>query len=155
MTDRTPAEILTEAADILERNVVNNWGQRAYFQDVTEKGCTMCAHGAIAYAGIPLVREKLFQVKPAGTNTGAEWAAARAAGVRAAEAEAARTAAANYKAPSYITEKTTHMAHFYAMKSGLTFDYNDAKERTKEEVISKLREAAALAKSCEESKVAV
>ncbi len=53
--EKTASDILLEAADLLEEE--NCWGQGNFFNASQNHGCTMCAHGAIAYCSNPVIKE--------------------------------------------------------------------------------------------------
>jgi len=124
-TTKTASQILNEAADLLEEE--GRWDQRYLFK-ITEKGCSMCAHGAIAYCGNPKVKEFILNkdrfktvdeaMLVLGGDTIEEW--------RSQGGEVG-------------------VAHYFAAKNGLTFAFNDHPATTKQDVIHKLREIAKLA----------
>ncbi len=51
--EKTASDILLAAAALLEEEDV--WSRGSYFRK-TNKGCSMCAHGAIAYCGNDIVK---------------------------------------------------------------------------------------------------
>lgn len=123
---KTASDILLEAASLLEEE--GRWCKGVYFYP-TANGCQMCAHGAISYCGNPFIRENIVGNLPLNTaqaNTQANYGWSVSVSV----------------SPDYATN--LHKAHQQADKVGLTIAWNDAPERTKQEVIAKLREAAQL-----------
>ena len=112
---KTPQQILTEAADLLEKEELVKWGQGRYFWpsesfSSSSPACVVCAHGAIAYcADLEIQSMALVDA---------------------------------IKADSTYIEK--NKAHSIAKKAGLYYGFNDFPGRTKQEVIDKLREAANL-----------
>src|ERR1700674_3237392 len=153
--EKSPATILNEAATMLEEETVFTWGQGNYFRvpDAgTAPGCIVCAHGAIAYCGNPDVASRVDRFGIDATSIAVMLdASSRVFGVVAGAANRNAAAAVEAYAGSVISIKdylhkhyggTQVQAHYLAGKVGLTFDFNDAPGRTKEEVIAKLREAA-------------
>lgn len=138
-----PSEILRAAAETLRKG---EWGQKNYVKYLgSEKTPCFCLHGSIQYCGNPKFRS-LVEVKA----LAAAVAAAAGRGREAAALESATTAKQEWK--KYYSEDHPNsfnlfLAHFYTWKVGGSFDFNDYPGRTKEEVISKLLEAALLAES--------
>lgn len=116
--EKTASDILLEAATLLEED--NRW-HKGYYQ-ITENGCAMCAHTAIAYCGNPIVREKLSKPSPTMVIPMVDR---------------------GYQSSSQ-TDQPVELAHQRAKQVGLTYDYNDDLKTTKQDVINKLREAAQL-----------
>ena len=129
IVEKTPQQILTEAADLLEEE--GRWGRgrlfnfQSNFQEETsnQSVCMMCAHGAIAYCGEPKVKSRILEGKKPFYHF-----------------EFAHDDGKNDR--NRHLYKNVQMAHWMAAKAGLTTQFNDAKNRTQQEVIAKLREAA-------------
>lgn len=148
--EKTAQQILTEAADYLERE--GAWGQRNYFRfkknlssSDSSPACVMCAHGAIAYCGSPAVKEQILSGKVVDFFTRAASPVLACAAALTAAAERKGFSVLEYirKYPQhYGNNSELAYAHYLAAKAGLTFDFNDTLGRTKQEVIVKLREAA-------------
>lgn len=136
MDNKSANEILLEAAILLEEE--GKWIQGDNFE-FNDKGCSMCAHGAIAYCGLAEVREKVLQGNRAATSSPVAMFAVKEE--RYADlAYQENLTVEQYLAKHYKGETT--VAHYKAAQVGLTFAYNDAPNTTKQDVIAKLRLAA-------------
>ena len=117
---KTASQILLDTANLLEEE--GRWTQGNYFRrNKGERGCSMCAHGAIAYCNdntLPNL-DRSFQCDVINRNL---------------------NAAINYQASDGLTP--VQLAHRAALDIGLTIDFNDQSATTKQQVIVKLREAA-------------
>jgi hypothetical protein len=120
----TASDLLNQAALLLEQENIFKWGRGTFFRPTPEGGCAACAHGAIDYCASPLIRKRI------------------ADGMRHAQ-QIYRYGGDTWDG-FYDNTKAADQAHLKARKVGLTYDFNDERGRTKEEVIAKLREAAAL-----------
>lgn len=142
-TSKTATQFLLEAADLLEHNPSVGWYQNVYVTLTDgDKWCNLCAHGAIAYCASPDMRQRirkalyplvggsLNDVITCGVGFGSsyEWSDKVKATITSRGGEQA-------------------IAHYWAAKVGLTFEYNDTPTTTKQNVIDKLREAAQYAAS--------
>lgn len=144
------SEILTATAALLASDTFPKWGQGKNFSS-KEGGC-MCGHGAIDYVGLPDIYSGIGDfsnssaVLAAETN-GSKWSSVlEDTSVADAIASMDELYVQTYEVPPEMASKSeVLMAHYFASRVGLTFDYNDAPERTLEEVVSKLTEAAELA----------
>lgn len=136
---KTSSDILLEAATLLEED--GRWLQGTYFK-TTYRGCSMCAHGAIAYCGNPDVRN---DIQTSFIDEGALKASQSASASGSAELYAHRARVAGLTLEQWIASQfggEVGIAHFKAAQVGLDFAYNDNYETTKQDVINKLREAA-------------
>ena len=128
---KTASQILNEAADLLTEegrwNKGNFWAFKRSVVDPDAKGCSMCAHGAIEYCGSPYFKETID-----GGNHPDSWSDNLCA------------AKAAYGRKSGASSNPIAAAHYNAFEVGLSFDFNDAPDTTKQNVINKLREAAQL-----------
>ncbi len=121
--EKTTQDILNEAADLLQAE--GRWGKGSFFAPKPNNtGCTMCAHGAIAYCGDRAIREMIES-----NNFG-----------RAGDA----INDILYCWINNIQAQNIRQAHTNAKQVGLTYAFNDGASTTKEEVIAKLRQAAQL-----------
>ena len=118
--EKTPQQILTEAADLLENG---GWTWRQQFLQ-EGSSCKMCAHGAIAYCGDPTVKARV----DAGDMRSSNFWDAMNAGM---------------DLPVKWKPTPVNTAHFNAGKVGLTTYFND-RQSNKQPIIAKLREAAQL-----------
>ena len=131
--EKTTQDILNEAAILLQEE--GRWTKGRLFAKNTSgddaKGCSMCAHGAIAYCGDRAIRDLIEENK-------------------LGEADQKATNVMNgvirldIGGDINVQKQSVYTAHMNAKKVGLTFSYNDAVERTKGEVVAKLHEAAQL-----------
>lgn len=118
--EKTASEILFESARYLENE--GKWGKNAFFRlappEESSGACAMCAHGAIAFCGNSAIKEVLGNrdVKKAAIMVGQR-----------------------------SVKSQLQIAHNCAFDVGLDYYFNDNQAKTKEDVINKLREAAALA----------
>jgi hypothetical protein len=140
--EKTASQILNEAADLLEEE--GRWGKGRYFRPGdSNKGCIMCAHGAIAYCGNPRVKELAqmspFNGAPSLVNKGLTLAdiSPNSSIIETAQKE-------NLTTEQYFVKHYGELAvaHYKAYQVGLSVDFNDSVRTTKEQVIAKLREAA-------------
>lgn len=119
--EKTASEILFESARYLENE--GKWGKNAFFRlaPTEESGgaCAMCAHGAIAFCGSSAIKEVIG-------NRDVNKAAIMMVGQRPSKSQ-------------------LQIARNCAFEVGLDYHFNDKEAKTKEDVINKLREAAALA----------
>ena len=125
--DKTPSQILNEAADFLKEE--GRWGKGSFYRilnptDSTDVACVMCAHGAISYCG-DLKVKKIIDEGNLASPTASEY---------------------GLDSEEYAYEKAGNVgvAHYRANKVGLTYRFNDSLYATKPGVIAKLREAALL-----------
>ena len=119
--EKTTQDILNEAAELLSQE--GSWSKGAFFKaKPNSKGCSMCAHGAIAYCGNRAIREMIEENK------------------------LTAAASATYHGISgWVGQKNNlKQAHNNANKVGLNYGFNDAPNTTQEQVINKLHEAAQL-----------
>lgn len=137
--DKTPAQILNEAADNLEKGT---WYQRTFIKFIDQKPC-FCAHGSIQYCG----NKNFYDAVEKDKIPSLVAVAAVAAAGPTAMAEAVEPIEYwdKHYAEAYPQYRNLFLAHLYAWKAGLSYYFNDQTGRTKEEVIIKLREAAQLA----------
>ena len=132
------ADILTRAADLLEHNT--RWGQGGYYQ-FDDQGCTMDAHGAIAYCGDPKIKADVLAGITPNPHAVAPVSIVRTAGRFYDDfARDKGLTVLEYMAKYY--GGAVGAAHYQSAKVGLDFEFNDANGRTREEIIAKLREAA-------------
>jgi hypothetical protein len=125
--EKTTQDILNEAAALLEEE--GRWIKGRLFKTGPNgKGCSMCAHGAIAYCGNRAIRDLIEENKMSQANDVGNAIINGGGGI----------------GDEYSQRKSIYAAHQNAKKVGLTFAYNDATIRTKGEVIGKLHEAAQL-----------
>ena len=125
---KTAAQILTEAANLLEQE--GKWHQGNYFKQI-DNGCAMCAHGAIAYCGNEQVKNEVD--KPS-----YYFSHMLVANIINSRMPAVIESTANVKR----SNDELKLAHQIACVVGLTADYNDNPKTTKQDVINKLRQAA-------------
>lgn len=135
--DKTASDILLAAAILLEEE--GKWSKGSYVK-YTEHGCTMCAHGAIAYCGRLDIKDivEAHQIYP-------ESEINRTYASRTYNEEYALYAEEQgITIEQYVLNKygPTGLAHYKATEIGLTFQYNDNHNTTKQDVINKLRLAA-------------
>lgn len=153
---KTSSEILQEAATLLEEE--GRWIKASWLRKALngKKGCSMCAHGAIAYCADRDLRNSLEEEGM--TDAAISKAAAIASTGPFAWAQDANTYATSASKSSYneemqaatlakIADNNRGWAHYAAMRNGLTVGFNDAPSTTKEQVIEKLRSAAKIAES--------
>lgn len=136
---KTSSDILLEAATLLKEE--GRWGRGKYF-DLTEQGCAMCAHGAIAYCGNPYIKN---HVDKEFLQVATQIAASTMTWVEVATG-AIKVVLENLTSAQYIRKHygEVGLAHYKATKAGLTFDYNDNPNTTQQDVVNKLRKAAQL-----------
>ena len=136
--EKTPSQILNEAADLLTEEGL--WNKGYFFKPAqTSKGCSMCAHGAIAYCGNRELREEVSGASSEHVISGANHKAGQGA---FQDAQNAVSPYGGTHLAARIKDNNLGLAHYAAMKAGLTIVFNDAHGTTKEQVIQKLRTAA-------------
>ena len=123
--EKTTQDILNEAAELLSQE--GSWSKGAFFKaKPNSKGCSMCAHGAIAYCGNRAIREMIEE------NKLTDAASATSNGI------------SGWGGDVNSQKNNLKQAHNNANKVGLNYGFNDAPQTTQEQVINKLHEAAQL-----------
>lgn len=126
--EKTTQDILNEAAILLDEE--GRWIKGRLFKtNPNGAGCSMCAHGAIAYCGNRAIRDLIEENKMVEADN---------------KASAIINGSHSIGGDEFSQRQNVYAAHVNAKKVGLTFSYNDAIARTKAEVIGKLHEAAQL-----------
>jgi hypothetical protein len=149
--EKTASEILNESADILSEEGV--WIKNRYIgKGLNRRGCTMCAHGAIAYAGSREIRNDVKETVCMIDGNKASYlideASAKASkGMYQTAANAATPSgySEEFKAAELAKLNSQGWAHYIAIKNGMTIGFNDAGTTTKQQVIDKLRACAVTA----------
>lgn len=149
--EKTSSEILNEAADILTEEGV--WIKNRYIgKGLNRRGCTMCAHGAIAYAGSRDIRNDVNdtigvenEIQVLNTLDQASRKAANGMYQSAANAASSNLYGSIHKDRELEVLNTQGWAHYIAIKNGLTIGFNDQFNTTKQQVIDKLRACAVIA----------
>lgn len=136
--DKTSTEILLEAAALLEAE--GKWHRGGYFYR-NNKGCSMCAHGAIAYCGNPDLQSKIDSTSYFALPTKNYEALDKGVSLGSVAEKTNSPSVSEAIASQY---GQVAVAHYRARKAGLSFEFNDRTTTTKQQVIDKLREAAQL-----------
>lgn len=136
----TASEILDRAANLLEEE--NRWAKKTYISfrtvptEANPAGCSMCAHGAIAYCGsLEVQRAAIIKDIHIGGLIAINIPTGAGSGI--------------YMDPisDEIRNNPLMLAHYTAASVGLTFDYNDDLKTTQVDVVRKLRSAAQIVRN--------
>ena len=149
--EKTASEILNESADILSEEGV--WVKGRYVgKGLNRRGCTMCAHGAIAYAGNREIRNDVKETVEMTDGNKAEHLIGEANSKasqgmygHALNAYQSETYKYSDKDARFTQLNSQGWAHYIAIKNGMTIQFNDAGTTTKQQVIDKLRACAVVA----------
>jgi hypothetical protein len=140
--EKKPSDILSEAADALEKGDVLKWGRGSFFMPIlftdNDVKCQACAHGAIAYTGCKSVREAI------GLHLLATPPAFSLAHGAAKNNRSAPSHEAQVNSIYGPEETASSLAHYFAFRVGLSIIKNDY-AGNKSVVIALLRQAAKLA----------